>query len=331
MGLTSDILQKDPFGILGSTKGIAERPEFVAINKNNLNEVAKRVAGKINSGLEAAELSFGSAGKFEDDIQLVFFEDVVNFSFWSEKNQPNWSVEHPVGETASGGWYSLIACFKRALDQKIPVLDAEFMENLTLQDCKKIFHGKNNVDIPLVNERKQCLNEAGAVFKKDFGGKFINLIKNAEYDAIKIVKLIYDKFPSFQDEATFKAQKVFFLKRAQICANDISLVFGKHQKGKIKNIDALTAFADYRLPQILREYGAISYSKDLAERVDNYIQIPAASREEIEIRAATIWCVELIRQRFAKYTAAQIDNALWLLSQERADTKPHHRTRTIFY
>jgi hypothetical protein len=31
------------------------------------------------------------------------------------------------------------------------------------------------------------------------------------------------------------------------------------------------------------------------------------------------------------YAAAQINNALWLLSQNQSGTKPFHRCRTIFY
>ena len=55
-------------------------------------------------------------------------------------------------------------------------------------------------------------------------------------------------------------------------------------------------------------------------------------REEIEIRSATIWGVELIRQQFKNYNAAEIDNALWLMSQSFSkDTKPYHRTYTIYY
>ncbi|MBU1177806.1 queuosine salvage family protein [Patescibacteria group bacterium] len=32
-----------------------------------------------------------------------------------------------------------------------------------------------------------------------------------------------------------------------------------------------------------------------------------------------------------QYTAGQIDNAIWLISQNIENTPPHHRTRTIYY
>ena len=39
----------------------------------------------------------------------------------------------------------------------------------------------------------------------------------------------------------------------------------------------------------------------------------------------------VIRQRLEAFTAAQIDNALWFLSQDQEGLKPYHRTRTIDY
>ncbi len=113
--------------------------------------------------------------------------------------------------------------------------------------------------------------------------------------------------------------------------NECSFIF-KDTGKQIKNLQHLTAFADYKLPQILRMFGVLEYVDELAEKVDNIIEISYNSREEIEIRAATIWAVELLRQKVQKLTAMEIDNALWLISREIKDeAKPYHRTRTIFY
>jgi hypothetical protein len=163
--------------------------------------------------------------------------------------------------------------------------------------------------------------------KKKYGGHFSNLLVAAKNDVVLAVTLICQDFLSFRDTSLFERKEVYFFKRAQICLNDISYL----PEAKINRLSELTAFADYRLPQVLREFGAINYSKDLAEWIDNLVLIPAGSREEIEIRAATIWAIELIRQKLKKYTAGQIDNTIWLVSQENPGRKPHHRTYTIFY
>ena len=76
----------------------------------------------------------------------------------------------------------------------------------------------------------------------------------------------------------------------------------------------------------------------LARRVDARERLWPGSAEEVEIRAHTVWAVELMRGRAAwrtvgqSYAAYQIDWWLWECSQHlTGDVRPYHRTRTIFY
>lgn len=331
MSLSYKNFYEDPFVVLRSTAEVVLNSKYVAINEGGLNQIAGVVDEKIKLGLESAESSFWSLRNLKDDIQLVFFEDVINFSFWSDTGVSRWKIIYPAGAEPSGGWYSLVAGFRRVIEKGVLMLNANFMAGLTVKECQEIFMGEGAVNIPMAEARQKNLNEAGKVLRDKFGGEFLAVLENADYDAIKLVKLLYDKFSSFRDEAVCNGKKVFFLKRAQICASDISYVLEKYEKSPMKNLGALTAFADYRLLQILRHFVAMRYSGELAQKVDGCIQIIAGSCEELEIGAATIWCVEFIRQRLKIYNAAQIDNALWLISQNQVGMKPYHRTRTIFY
>ena len=106
--------------------------------------------------------------------------------------------------------------------------------------------------------------------------------------------------------------------------------------GALRGIERLTAFADYKLPQMLRREGVLVYEPELAELIASYTLIPAGADAEVEIRAATIWAVELLRQALAQMgiqqTASAIDYRIWLESQDApADGVPYHRTRTIYY
>ena len=112
--------------------------------------------------------------------------------------------------------------------------------------------------------------------------------------------------------------------------------FGGQSYGTFRDLGALTIFADYKLPQMLRRFGALAYDDDLALRVDAREEIPPGSREEVEIRTATVWACELIRRvcagTLSDVTAPQIDAALWHLGQRKTpDERPYHRTRTIYY
>lgn len=95
-------------------------------------------------------------------------------------------------------------------------------------------------------------------------------------------------------------------------------------------------FADYRVPQILRSMGILEYTLDLNTRIDNCVEIPFGSEEEIEIRACTVIAVELLQKSlFDLGVNLLIIEVDWLLWQQGEAVKdeiaPHHRTLTIYY
>src|SRR3990167_10893845 len=91
--------------------------------------------------------------------------------------------------------------------------------------------------------------------------------------------------------------RVYFYKRAQLLIADIVQAFNGHEFGRLKNIDELTACADYKLPFVLRRLGIYTYSDYLANKIDNQEPIKKDIEEEIELRANTLWAVELIKQK----------------------------------
>jgi hypothetical protein len=323
------VIGPDPLNVLGSTKPVVENARFAVIDVSKIKHVAGLVQEKLKSGLEAPEISFGKTGNYEDDIQLVFLENAVNFSFWPDQGKPRWSVSVPGRST--GGWYSLVNCFMSAIREGYPILDASRLADFTLEDGRRIFAGDNGEEIPMLKERVKNLKEAGRILNRHFEGLFVNALPEAGYDAVNIAKLLCRYFPSFQDSSGYEGGEAIFLKRAQICAFDLAPTVLARQGKTLSRLDQLTAFADYRLPQILRAEGLVVYAPALARAVDSLESIPSGSLRELEIRAATIWAVELLRQELIGRTAGEIDNALWLLSQSRKDMKPYHRTRTICY
>jgi hypothetical protein len=129
---------------------------------------------------------------------------------------------------------------------------------------------------------------------------------------------------------------VTFLKRAQILVADLSGALAGDPLGQFDDLEALTAFADYKVPQVMRHLGILVYDETLAETIAARQLIPAGSREEIEIRAATIQGCEHIRLAFADrgihLGAHEIDWMLWSAGQALpTDTAPYHRTLTPFY
>jgi hypothetical protein len=323
--------QADPLGVLGSTKPIVEKARSVSINREKLEEAGVRILDKFGGGLDIEELGFRTTGSEDKVIQLSFIENVLNFCFWPGKGQPKWIVKWPEGKAASGGWYGLVACFERGLAEGSSILDAGYLASLSAVDAWHFLRGVDGVEIPLFQERVDVLHEAGKVLLDKFDGQFINAVKSVDYDAIGVARLVIENFPSFRDISHLDGQEIKFFKRAQICPKDLSYVLAAHGK-KIKNLDQLTAYVDYKLPQTLRMFGILEYEDTLSDKVDNLIELPHDSREEIEIRSATIWAVELLRRHLRTLSAGEIDNTLWLMSQGvQGVAKPYHRTRTIYY
>lgn len=60
---------------------------------------------------------------------------------------------------------------------------------------------------------------------------------------------------------------VSFYKRAQILVGDIWACFRGEGLGAFYDIDYITMFADYRVPQVLIHFGAIRYSNPLLSRL----------------------------------------------------------------
>ena len=102
--------------------------------------------------------------------------------------------------------------------------------------------------------------------------------------------------------------------------------------GILSGLENLTACADYKLPQVLRRYGILSYSPDLAYKIDAQIPLRKGSQEEVEIRANTIWAVELMKKALKKrlpgVDSIHVNDHLWLLSQQKGF---YHLTRTTAY
>ncbi|MFA6208328.1 MAG: queuosine salvage family protein [Candidatus Obscuribacterales bacterium] len=210
-------------------------------------------------------------------------------------------------------------------------LDLEFLANLDFEQFKMLLAGQwsQNIDsLLLLKERHSLIT---SLAKKLISSREIIEAKLENTSAPELAQQFADELPGFDDTAFYKGRKIYFLKRAQLLVSDINQVL------PIANIEGLTAFADYKLPQFLRHHNVIAYETGLAERIDKSIELLPGSEEEVEIRAATVIAVELIKECLEKNgivsSAAQIDSQLWLLAQtlDKSMMQPYHRCRTVFY
>ena len=319
------------FEILETSRIVANRSSFVHIDEVALEDLCRTWIAK---GIDVPPWdSFHHfRGTPKETIAYFFVLDALNFCFRPPAGMPRWEIEYR--SRRFSGYYALSVSLKRAIESGIQITDAGFLANLTLEDLKRTLKGRG--ELQLLRQRAQILRELGHLLLEEYSGEASKLVEAAEGSAVALVRSVSEKFPSFRDVARYRDHEVFFYKRAQIFAADLYGAFEGKGWGHFTDLDKLTAFADYKLPQVLRHLRILRYVSDLAQKVDQGIFLEAGSLEEVEIRANTIWAVELIRremERMGKQLRAfEIDWILWNIGQREASKeKPYHRTVTIFY
>ncbi|MBI5304528.1 MAG: hypothetical protein HY868_20510 [Chloroflexi bacterium] len=317
----------DPLGVLATTAYVVEHARVVKISHGAIERAADTLAQK-NVEPPAWNREWHYHDGAPRTVNYLFLLDALNFCFWGK---PKWCVEYR-GDTLDGYW-ALAASLKRAAETNSDFLDAEFLARITPQELADILNGAG--EIPLFTERWRNARELGAVLKNLWEGQAARLVECAERDAARLAQIIAENFASFNDITVYDYHEVRLFKRAQILVADLWGAFGGRDWGEFDNIEVLTAFADYKLPQILRAWGVLEYAPSLAERVDTQSELAAGSSEEIEIRAAMIWAVEFLREALAQrgrvLRSTQVDWILWEASQALEGMQPYHRVRTVYY
>lgn len=318
----------DPLHVLATTAEVVKHASLVQVDPVRAQTVAQVLALR---PVPVPEWNFKH--HFFDDsantVMYIFVLDALNFSFWGE---PKWRVHHIRGDV--DGYWGLASSLKRAAEQDPTFLDADVLANIQPQELAHILRG--NVEIPMLIERWRSVQELGRVLRDHFDGSAARLVAQANGDAPGLARLVADNLSSFHDTTIYNRQQVNFFKRAQILAGDLYGSFGGKRWGAFKNLQDLTAFADYKLPQLLRAWGILKYAPSLARRVDAKKPLAKDSPEEIEIRAGMLWGVELLRHTLSglgrELTSVQTDWFLWESSQRNfKGIKPYHRVRTIYY
>ena len=319
------------FDVLKSTAEIAKKSIFVHIDEDAILNFSERMAaGRIS--LPHWDDVHHFRGPPEETATYILLLDTLNFCFWPAPGQKRWEITYH--GTILSGYMALASSLKLAMEEGIPLMDAQFLAGLREEDLANILGGKGGLQ--LMGHRLTALRELGGLLCAEYEGKAHVLIASARRSARKLAHLLASKLDSFRDVATYDDKTVAFLKRAQIVAADLHGIFQGKSWGAFTDMNRLTAFADYKVPQVLRHFSILRYEPDLAEKVDRQILLEAGGREEVEIRANTIVAVERIREALerqgSRLHAFQIDGYLWNLGQEAAyRIKPYHRTTTIFY
>lgn len=151
---------------------------------------------------------------------------------------------------------------------------------------------------------------------------------------LEMLNYITQNFWHFDDKSLYKNEVVKFNKRATLLVNDLYQL-SDTIKNNLKSLDNLSGCADYAVPRLLCEYGILSYNEKLLETITSNILIEHNSYMEIEIRANTLYALELIKDDLKEkgiyLNSVEIDNIIWSMRTSKEHSLPVHKTITIYY
>ncbi len=314
-----------------STQSVLEQARHVWIDERAVKDLCERwLEDPFETPPWNEEVHWSDGSR--NTATAVLLLDAWNFCFWPEQGEEKWGIEYR-GKSYNG-YNALAASIKRAIEEGDPLYLPSRMAALTEADLQHIFRGRG--EIPMLSERLTHARQVGERLLQAWEGDFVNLLAAAQGSAVALTQLIIENFPCFDDTSLYYGREVKFYKRAQILVMDLYGALPGDELVDFHDCHNLTAFADYKIPQVLEAYRVLRYSPELEACLTRYEQIPAGDPLEVEIRAGMVWAVELLRRRLVEggrtVQAYELDWLLWNLGQVPvAEERPYHRTRTIFY
>ncbi len=250
--------------------------------------------------------------------------NAANFSYWPDAGERWWIARDGVQIGRDDEALALMAVMARE-----PVHAPAWAKGMTTERLAQTLKpAPGSGKLPMMADRASAIRELHLGYERLAGPR--GLLRSADRSAVRFVNLIAEAFPSWRDQRTWRGEPVGFMKRAQLCAAMIDARLG----GEVfDDTERLTAYADYRLPQVLRALGVLHLDPRLAHQIERGEALEANSQAEVSLRAAAVDGAEQIAAANG-LSAVVVDHFLWRTAVERETQgriPPFHRTRCTDY
>ncbi|MES2210894.1 MAG: queuosine salvage family protein [Chloroflexota bacterium] len=321
--------------VLASVRPVVEHARHVTTHPEAVRSVAGWMAYE-EFGLPDGMLQFDLGSDLDLLTDTIMFVSLLNFAFTDFTTRVKYEVDY-FGKrwTDSEGMFANI---HEAIVTGVPILDGAWMAKVDRAGLERLFRG--TIEMPMLDERVQVLNDAGAVLLARYGGRFHNWVQAcapAMYaGGDGLLERLVTEFPRFNDVSTYDGHQVRLFKLAQLSLWSLHAIHSRLGGIAIRDLSNMTAFADYIVPVGLRVMGITSYTPELEARINRGDIIHRDSAEEIEIRAHTLYATALLTEEINKLRPSdmqlvipQVDYRFW--KTYHATFWPHHLTRTVMY
>lgn len=295
---------------------LLQYPNILSINNNVLeSSFVPKVSGY-------AQKSFNNASFQEEDMSqarelgLALFLDVVNFCFQNPYTKEKYTYTSPDGKKISGS-SGLKAAMKNSDIDWANINNVSGISNSKWLEMIQFDHNRGLYIA--ANRGRRIVGFANFLHNEGINDLQYLLDRNV-YDTGKILDFL-DFSGYFTDP---------FHKRSQLAVNMIDQILKRTSDKSICSTETLTVMADYRLPQLMYNLGAIELSPKLEYLLRSQITIYPNTPEEKSLRAASI----IIGEKTARalgVTEGQVDSYLWSMARETPQEIPHMLVPTDCY
>ncbi|TDH71770.1 hypothetical protein CCR75_003863 [Bremia lactucae] len=336
------------------TKLVAHEDSSVRINVDKARNFVKDL--DVNEFDQLAEpvsfpLNFSSQ---QDELNFLTLYGLLNFGSGFRKD---------LHKFAKRGAHDTIVFGLIGMYISVPKLDAEFMQNLSIDRVANYFSIPLEMDEeispgiymakpgplkPLAAMILKILNESGQKLMDlklaDFGAFVLANVTSqnlnnqeenatASGSAVHLVDQLVTTFPGFDDHYDLNGEKVYFLKRAQLTVGCIHRRFKTSEpKLTFADIHELTALSDNVLPCVLHALGVLEYDEELEAQI-NRGKEDLAKQKECELRAAAlVACDQIVAESKGRISHFELGFYLWRAGKEvRFRSLERHTTRNTFF
>ena len=282
-----------------SKKALAIKPQSVKINDEKINQLIEQMKADGKGSFYDSEPNQGYKTGIYIDILKELVASSINYCYWygSHDIRPN-------GVSSTSMYDDVNTVFGDCGDRALN-FDKRIQHLITLLSVHRY---------PLLESRKMHLLELCEGRKAE---KFASMVGSKEYSG---ERLFYEMVETFQGFASD-----IFLKRASLFFIQLYRKFGWWENDLMLTLHVP---ADYQVPKILRHFGCIEYSEELAMKISENKLIENSSLEELQIRSATVRACTML-QYGTGWTIADVDTYLW--TKRKLTNDPFHLTITSDY
>jgi hypothetical protein len=322
--------------VLASVLPVVGASRHVATNTDEIERVADWLAYE-PFGWPQAVLPFdiGDDPDLLTDYQL--FVNTLNFAFSDFATGVKYEAERDGARWSDSE--GMIANILNARDAGVPLLTGRWMAEATLADVEAVFTGCT-IPMPMLPERTEILNAVGAVLVDRYGGRWANWVRSCAPRMYAggdgLLERLPEEFPRFRDISTYDGHDVQLFKLGQLALWGLHTSHQETGRFALEDLGSMSAFADYIVPVALRLMRIFEYTPELERRINEGVELPRDSEQEIELRAHTLYATAALAEAVNRRRPAdqqlvipQLDYRLW--KTYHATFWPHHLTRTIMY